>query len=162
MILLKKFVYILNRSMKNVIYFLLLSVIAGSCGNEENPPEPEQQVVKCEPEKPALYGTLSGMQLIVREVNFGRFVLQSTTENREGLEFAEPRLISFLPDLFSTCNIPQNFLKNGLILKISGEGYIEDDLMRRAKVIYFDNSESTWRNSSLIFLDYTDIEAVPQ
>ncbi len=148
--------------MKKVIYLLLLSVIVASCKSEDTLPEPEEQAVKCEPEEPALYGTLSGMRLIVREVNFGTFLLQSTTENREGLEFTEPRLINILPYLFSACNIPENFLRNGQILEISGNSYIEADLMRKAKIIYFDNPESDWRTSSLVFLDYTKIEVVPQ
>lgn len=148
--------------MKKVIYLLLLSVIAGSCKSKEIALKPEEQAVKCEPEEPALYGTLSGMRLIVREVNFGTFVLQSTTENREGLEFAEPHLTKFLPYLFSACNIPKNFLRNGQVLEISGNSYVEADYMRKAKIIYFDNPESSWRIVDFVFLDYTQIEVVPQ
>lgn len=149
--------------MKKVIYLLLLCVIAGSCKNEENLPEPEEQVVKCEPEKPALYGKLSRMRLrVVGQAGGENIMLRPTTENREGLEFAEPRLKNILPAFFSACNIPQNYLNDGLILRVSGNAYIDDYMMQNAKIVYFDNPNAQLMTTYLIFLDYTEIEVVTQ
>lgn len=149
--------------MKKLIYFLLLSVIGGSCGNEANPPEPEQQVVKCEPENPALYGKLSGMKLrVIGQAGGENTMLTPVTDNREGLEFAEPRLANILPQFFSVCNIPEAYLKDGLLLNVSGHAYIDDYMMQNAKIIYFDNPNTKLRSTYKIFLDFTEIEVVPQ
>lgn len=148
--------------MRKLYTLYFLAVILVSCKTEETPPEPVEQAILCEPEEPALYGKLSGMRLIVREVGWRTFHLQSTTENREGLEFAEPRLKNLLPSSFSACNIPESYLKDGQILRISGNAYIESSVMRFAKIVYFDNPESEHQNTRGAFLDYTEIEIVPQ
>ncbi|MBX2952971.1 MAG: hypothetical protein KF870_10715 [Leadbetterella sp.] len=150
--------------MKRVIYLLLLCVIASSCKNEATPPKPEVQVVKCKPGNPALYGELSGVLLKAeRRIGEDYFVLEPLSQSREGIQFTEPQLQNMLPHLFLTCNIPQSFLKNGQILKISGKGYIEVETMNNARLAYAnDSTVRAYMPHPKIFLDYTQIEVVTQ